>query len=207
MAIAVIDYGMGNLRSVVNAFSSVGARVVIARSPTDLPDCWGIVLPGVGAFKDGMVRLRDNGWIDALQREVMDKQKPFLGLCLGMQLMGSHGTEHGESEGLGWVPGEVVRLEGGERSLKIPHIGWNDVDISIDSRLFREIGESAIFYFLHSYHLRPDDRGVIAATCAYGVEFAAGVECGNLFGAQFHPEKSQRDGLRILQNFASVVST
>jgi len=205
VTIAVIDYGMGNLRSVVNAFIAVGADVEIARSPSDLLSCRGIVLPGVGAFKDGMVRLRENGWIDALQSEVFDVRKPFLGLCLGMQLMGSHGAEHGESQGLGWIPGDVVRLEEGKGSLKVPHIGWNDVDVAVGSRLFKDVGESAILYFLHSYHLRPDKNEAIAATCTYGVEFAAAVEVENLFGAQFHPEKSQKGGLKILQNFASVV--
>lgn len=205
MTIVVIDYGMGNLRSVVNAFSSVGADVEIARSPHDLVSCRGIVLPGVGAFRDGMVRLTDNGWIDALEVEVMDRKKPFLGLCLGMQLMGSRGTEHGAAEGLGWIPGDVLRLREADRSLRIPHIGWNDVSSKVDSRLFRELSDG-VFYFLHSYHLRPEHEGATAATCQYGDEFVAAVESENLFGAQFHPEKSQKDGLKILQNFASVTA-
>lgn len=188
----------------MNAFASIGAKVEIARSPEHLGAAGGIVLPGVGAFADGMIRLRTNGWIEALEREVVHEQKPCLGLCLGMQLMASRGTEHGDAEGLGWIPGEVVRL-GGDRSLKIPHVGWNDVKIVGESRLFKEMGEGGIFYFLHSYHLRLHDEKALVATCTYGDEFAAAVESNNLFGAQFHPEKSQKAGLKLLRNFVAEV--
>jgi glutamine amidotransferase len=204
MTIGVIDYGMGNLRSVVNAFGAVGASASVVRSPEELADYSGVVLPGVGAFKDGMTRLRSRGWIDPLEHEVLEKRKPFLGLCLGMQLMASRGNEHGDEEGLGWVPGRVARLSV-DPSMKIPHVGWNDVMIVRDGRLFRGMGESDIFYFLHSYHMHPHDEGVLVAKCSYGMEFAAAVEADNLFGAQFHPEKSQRAGLRFLENFAAEV--
>lgn len=205
MTIAVIDYGMGNLRSVVNAFGSIGAKVAIARSPEDLLTSEAIVLPGVGAFKDGMTRLDSGGWTQALHHHVIDQEKPFLGLCLGMQLMAAQGSEHGDAQGLGWIAGEVVRLEG-DASLKIPHVGWNDVRLVGPSRLFRDVGDRETFYFLHSYHLRPIEEHAVVATCTYGNEFVAAVESRNLFGAQFHPEKSQRSGLRILHNFASDVA-
>ena len=203
MTIAVIDYGMGNLRSVVNAFEAVGGDVEVARSPHDLSNAQGIVLPGVGAFHDGMTRLKGADWVAALHSQVIEKGKPFLGLCLGMQLMASRGTEHGVAQGLGWIDGEVVRLDGGNL-LKVPHVGWNDVSVVRDSRLFEGLGECGVFYFLHSYHLRLHQQRPLVGTCNYGEELTAAIESDNLFGVQFHPEKSQRAGLRILQNFVAM---
>jgi glutamine amidotransferase len=198
----IIDYAMGNLRSVQNAFRAIGCEASISSSPEDLRNAERIVLPGVGAFGDGMRNLREAGWIEPLEEEVLGKGKPFLGLCLGMQLLATEGMEHGLHEGLGWVPGRAKRLTGA--GLRVPHMGWNDVRFVEGTRLFDEHGESATFYFVHSYYLDPDDHSVVSGVCSYGIDFAATVERDNIFATQFHPEKSQKAGLTALRTFASL---
>lgn len=199
--IAVINYGMGNLSSVVNAFTALGHPVTTARGPDELRHADRIVLPGVGAFGDGMRNLRERGWVEAMETEVRQKGKPFLGICLGLQLLGAVGTEHGRHEGLGWLAGTVERLE--PAGLRVPHIGWNDVTFPAESRLFAGLDGAQAFYFVHSYALRPDDAGVVCGTCDYGGPFVAAVEVGNIQATQFHPEKSHKAGLAVLDNFAT----
>lgn len=202
--IAVINYGMGNLRSVVNAFTMIGAPVAVANGAEELRRATHIVVPGVGAFGDGMRNLRCGGWVEVLDEEVRRKGKPFLGICLGMQILARMGTEHGRHEGLGWVEGSALMLPPGEPPLRLPHIGWNDVRFVRPSRLYRDLGSSQTFYFVHSYALFPEDPTTTSGVCEYGKEFAASIEFGNVFATQFHPEKSHKAGLAVLKNFADT---
>lgn len=204
MQLAIIDYGMGNLRSVANAFDALGCAARITRDPRDLRQAERIVLPGVGAFGDGMQNLRQAGWIEALETEVRERGKPFLGLCLGMQLLAGLGTEHGQHAGLGWVPGTVVRIGGGDSALRVPHIGWNDVRCRTKDGLYVGCGEAQSFYFVHSYVFQPDDPRSVSGFCHYGSEFAASIELDNIYATQYHPEKSQKHGLAVLQNFLNL---
>jgi glutamine amidotransferase len=192
---------MGNLRSVVNAIEALGHQAVIASHPKALREATSIVLPGVGAFGDGMRLLEVNGWLEGLHCEVKAKGKPFLGLCLGMQLLGTSSTEHGEHQGLNWVPGVVQRLDSSDGAIRIPHVGWNDVRFVKDNGLYRNLGTERTFYFVHSYVLTPDDPSVVSGLSTYGGTFAASVEVDNICGTQFHPEKSQAAGLAVLRNF------
>src|SRR5215218_5094492 len=194
----IIDYSMGNLRSVVNAFRAVGADAVVSRDPDDLAGAPRIVLPGVGAFGDGMRNLRERGWVEPLEREVRDRGKPFLGLCVGMQLVASRGTEHGHHEGLGWIDATVDRLPA--NGIRVPHIGWNDVTIHNGTALFADV-DPPTFYFVHSYVVVAKDESVVSASCTYGIDFAAAIEADNVHATQFHPEKSQRSGLAVIRNF------
>ena len=202
--VTIVDCGMGNLQSVANAFEAVGALACIARTPEELSAAERIVLPGVGAFGHGMTKLREGGWVRKLEDEVRGKGKPFLGICLGMQLLASVGTEHGQHEGLNWITGEVRRMVCVEPSLRLPHIGWNDVRFVHSDGLYEGLGESQVFYFVHSYALNPDDGSVVSGVCNYGTEFAASIQKDNLYATQFHPEKSHRAGLAVLKNFARL---
>lgn len=202
--IAIIDYGMGNLRSVFNALQALGAEARVADEPSALREASGVILPGVGAFGDGMRNLRERGFIEELEKQVVSGGKPFLGLCLGLQLLGTTGFEHGENAGLGWIPGAVNRLQAPD-SLRVPHIGWNDVRFVQDDPLFAGLGPKADFYFVHSFMLVPEDPAVISGVCDYGVEFAASVRRDNICATQFHPEKSHKAGLTVLRNWAATL--
>ena len=200
--IGIVNYGMGNLRSVCNALSSLGASPFIAERPEDLPAAEAVILPGVGAFGDGMNNLRAAGWIEVLEQEVRQKGNPFLGICLGMQLLATTGTEHGTHPGLGWIPGVARRICPANPSLRLPHIGWNDVQPRRASKLF-PAQDPQVFYFLHGYVLAPEGQAgeAVTATCVYGEEFAATLEQDNILATQFHPEKSQQAGLSLLRRF------
>lgn len=201
MKIAIINIGMGNLTSVKNAFLCLGYEASTVNNPEELASADRIVLPGVGAFGDAMNRLKAGNWINALTEEVRERETPFLGICLGMQILGTIGREHGEHEGLGWVPGNVERLKV-TPPFRIPHIGWNDVVFAEKCCMYESMGDSGIFYFVHSYVLHPDDPSVITGTCDYCGKFAASIRTGNIWATQYHPEKSQKAGLRVLKNFA-----
>ena len=200
--ISIIDYGMGNVGSVKNAVEYLGYDVVIPKTKEDFEKSSHIILPGVGSFADGMKNLSQAGYIEILNEEVLTKKKPFLGLCLGLQILADIGEEGGLTKGLGWIKGKVSRFKI-EKSYKIPHIGWNDVTIKKNSILFNGI-EKPIFYFVHSFHFTPDDKSVISAEAEYGEKFVAGVEKNNIFGLQFHTEKSQQEGINTLDNFLSI---
>jgi glutamine amidotransferase len=202
--IAIIDYGMGNLGSVFNALQVLGFPAKIAAEPQDLHSARGIILPGVGAFGDGMRQLRERGFVDALEAEVRQQGKPFLGLCLGLQLLATKGFEHGENAGLGWIPGVVDRLTPAAEHvpLRVPHIGWNDVRFLRSDGLYAGAGAAQSYYFVHSFALRPDDPEVVSGVCDYGGEFVASVEWQNISATQFHPEKSHKMGLHLLKNWA-----
>ena len=201
--IAIIDYRMGNLRSVEKGFEHAGVNdVCVTDDPAVLAVADGIVLPGVGGFRDASANLRASGMWDVLLERVKGGT-PFLGICLGLQLLADVGLEDGEWAGLGLVPGTCERLPGG---VKIPHIGWNTVDYPRESPLFDGIDESTAFYFVHSYRLVPADESCIIGSVEYGVRFAAAVQFGPAaFAVQFHPEKSSTDGLHLLANFGNIV--
>ncbi|OUC13626.1 MAG: imidazole glycerol phosphate synthase subunit HisH [Alkalinema sp. CACIAM 70d] len=202
--VAVINYGMGNLRSVVNAFAAIGAPVTIAQSPEQLAQASHIVLPGVGAFGDGMKNLQEMGWIPSLETEVRAKGKPFLGICLGMQLLATLGTEHGDCKGLGWIDGIVERLPLTEPTLRIPHIGWNDVEFRQTDGLGQNLGDRRDFYFVHSYAFLDLPDEIVSGVTIHGCTFISSLHQDNLYAVQFHPEKSQKAGLMMLQNFIQV---
>jgi imidazole glycerol-phosphate synthase subunit HisH len=202
--VAIVDYGFGNLASVQHALEAVGAAADVVSDPAALPRYGRIVLPGVGAFGDGMRLLRERGWVEALHQEVQVEKKPFLGLCLGMQLLATTGLEHGETNGLGWIPGTTVSLRDLAPDVRLPHVGWNDATVVNGSLLFRDVGPSDDFYFVHSYVFVPTDERWVTARCEYGASFAAALEKENVFATQFHPEKSQRAGMKILENFSRV---
>ena len=199
--IAIVDYKMGNLRSVEKGFEHAGVSgVVVTDDPAVIEAADGIVLPGVGAFRDASANLRASG-VERVLRRAIGNGKPFLGICLGMQLLADFGFEEGEYTGLGLIPGVCDKLPAG---VKIPHIGWNTVEYPIDSPLFDGIAESTAFYFVHSYRLSPRDSSVIIGSTEYGVRFAAAVQLGNVYAVQFHPEKSSTMGLHLLSNFGRI---
>jgi imidazole glycerol-phosphate synthase subunit HisH len=200
--IAIVDYAMGNLRSVEKACESLGMPVQVTDKPEDLAAADGIIMPGVGSFGDAMRTLTETGMAEAVSGAVRDGM-PYLGICLGLQLLADVGEEDGEWQGLGLVGGRCVRLPS---TVKVPHMGWNQVRYSRPSRLFDGIGEGTDFYFVHSYYLRPSDPSVIIGVVDYGGEVPCAIARDNLFAVQFHPEKSGDVGLRLLRDFASIVS-
>jgi len=199
--IAIIDYGMGNLRSVAKGFEKMGIDARVTDSPRVVDDAPGVVLPGVGAFSDAMSNLRKLGLEEAVHRAVK-KGKPFLGICLGLQLLFESSEEWGTSEGLGVFPGRVRKLPPG---LKVPHMGWNTIKVQNPCPLFSDLPENAAFYFVHSYYVEPAEPSLAACTTDYGIEFTSVAARDNVFGIQFHPEKSSALGLRILQKFGGLV--
>ena len=200
MKTVVIDYGSGNLRSAAKALAAAGADVEVTADPAAVTAAERIVLPGVGAFADcraGLDRLP--GMVEALDQAVRRQGRPFLGICVGMQLMAERGLEHGRHEGLGWIAGEVVPLA--PRPVKIPHMGWNELHRTRDHPLLAGIAQDADVYFVHSYHLRLGDAGDLLADADYAGPVVAAIARDNMAGVQFHPEKSQATGLRLLANF------
>ncbi len=200
--IVVVDYGIGNLRSVEKALQQVGAEVLVSADPADLSAAQGVVLPGVGAFGDGMARLRAAGLVPALEGLVA-RGVPLLGICLGMQLLFEESEEMGTFAGLGLLPGCVRRFPQG---LRVPHIGWNQVHVVRPSPLLAGVPQDTYAYFVHSYCVIPADEETVLATTDYGGPYASVVGRGRVFGLQFHPEKSQEVGLRMLANFTGLTA-
>ena len=200
--IAIIDYGMGNLRSVEKALQSLGADCAILSRPRTLDRYTGVILPGLGAFGDAMVNLRREGWVEWI-RETVETRIPFLGICLGLQLLFSWSEEGDGAEGLGIVPGKVIKFPPAVGI--IPHMGWNQLKIASDTPLFSGIDRDSYVYFVHSYYVVPDRAEVIAATTDYGVDFVSAIVEDNIYGLQFHPEKSQAVGLQILHNYIEII--
>lgn len=206
--IVVVDYGMGNLHSVHKALESVGADVCVSNRPQDVDEAQGIVLPGVGSFAQGISALRTLNLIPALQKNVIERKKPFLGICLGMQLTAQRGEEHGPNDGLGWIDADVLALPI-EEGYKIPHMGWDDMTLVGQSRLFKdkELNSETTFYFVHSYHFVPRDTSIVTGRCRLGTQsIVASASFENIHLVQFHPEKSQKDGLKLLANFLEITS-
>ena len=201
MKVFLINYGMGNLSSVKNTLEKLGVDAVITDNPADLHEADKVILPGVGSFGEGMQRLSSAGWIQALNSFVSQEKKPILGICLGMQMLATTGHEGGITDGLGFVPGKVERLDNIGCQLRIPHVGWNDVAYTSDDMLFESIPSASDFYFVHSYAFIPNNQSHLIATASYGVEITAAVRNGNVYGCQFHPEKSSKAGRHLLNNF------
>lgn len=202
--ISIIDYGVGNLRSVEKAFNYIGCEAAVSSDREFILNSDGVVLPGVGAFAEAMDRLRDAGMVEVVKEAVAAK-KPFLGICLGLQLLFDRSEEGGENvEGLGILKGEVRQfpLNAG---LKVPHMGWNTLAFQTDCPLFKNLSPNPYVYFVHSFYLRAEDQDVVSATARYGTEFHAAVWSGNIYATQFHPEKSGSVGLQILKNFAAAI--
>ena len=199
--VAIIDYGLGNLRSVAGAIEHLGYTARISSRVEDLAQAERLILPGVGAFGDGMKHLRERGLIEPLSRLVLEQHKPILGICLGAQLLAKESEEFGHHEGLGWVDASVVRLAPRDPTLKIPHVGWDELQQVHASPLFHHVPQEALFYYVHSFHVRCTNPAVVIGRCDYGMPFVAAYQQDHIFGTQFHPEKSQQHGLQVLRNF------
>ncbi len=203
--IAVIDYGMGNLRSVQKGFERVGFKAVVTRDLGQIQAARGVVLPGVGAFSACMENLGNFGLIEPI-RDIVRQQRPFLGICLGFQLLFSESEEFGKQRGLDLFSGKVVGFRA-DGELKVPHMGWNRLEKKNDSRFLEGISGGEYVYFVHSFHVVPDDGSIVATTTDYGASFVSSIATDRLFACQFHPEKSQELGLRILANFGRFASS
>lgn len=200
--IAIIDYDAGNLKSVEKALVSLGEETIITRNFSEILGADKVILPGVGAFGDAMAQLKKYE-LDKVVHEVAEKETPLLGICLGLQLMFESSEETPGVEGLHLLDGHIHRIPDAE-GIKIPHIGWNSLEFPKESRLFKGIADQAYVYFVHSYYLKAADEAIVAATTEYSTHIHAAVEHGNIFACQFHPEKSSKVGLQILQNFAKL---
>lgn len=200
--IAIVDYGMGNLKSVSKAFEHLGHPVTITRDPRVLSEATHVVLPGVGAFPDGMNNLERFGLLEPL-RQVIETGKPFLGICLGLQLLFTESEEFGLHRGMDVIAGRVIRFHPSRSAhLKVPHMGWNSLKIKQNAPILNSIEDGAAVYFVHSYYVVPENSRLVCTQTDYGVPFASSILSGNIFACQFHPEKSQAVGLRLLENFA-----
>jgi glutamine amidotransferase len=205
--ITIIDYGMGNLRSVQKGFERLGFDARVTAEPGDVARAGKLVLPGVGAFRDCMENLRTGGFVEPIRRHI-EAGRPFLGICLGLQLLFTESEEFGRHQGLGIIPGRVVRFPAEMRQrgeeLKVPHMGWNQIAVRRDAPIFKGVADGSSVYFVHSYYVVPEDDGVVATVTDYGVPFCSSIWKENVMATQFHPEKSQAVGLRILKNFGDM---
>lgn len=197
--VCILDFSSGNVGSVANLFRTLVGDVAVSNDPSVMKAATHIVLPGVGSFGAAMERIREHIPMDVLKREIFESRKPFLGICVGLQVLADKGLEFGEHRGLGWIPGVVKRMDAG--SLPLPHIGWNDISICRDSPILSGLPTHSDFYFVHSYVFVPMLPSDVLATCTYGVEFPCVIGRGNIFGVQFHPEKSQKTGRLVIENF------
>ena len=202
--VAIVEYGMSNLDSVTRAIEYCGATPLVTNQPRDLAKATHIVLPGVGAFNVGMANLRARGFEEALNEHVIHKAIPFLGICLGMHFLANKGHEMMETPGLGWIEGEVLRLKSSTSEEKVPHIGWNGIDFAKPSPLLAQIESGKDFYFVHSFHFACDNPDHILTTTPYCGKFVSAVNRDNIFGVQFHPEKSQKVGFQMIRNFLAL---
>lgn len=201
MTIAIVDYGAGNLASVAAAVEKVGFSAIVSANPDELRGASKLILPGVGAFGDGMKNMHERGLVDILNALVLDHKVPILGICLGFQLIAKSSCEFGSHEGLGWIDAEVVPMAPDDEALRVPHVGWNELYQKRPSALFEGIEDEALFYYVHSYKLVSSSQDVVIGECDYGGRFTSAVQQDNIFAVQFHPEKSQLDGLALLKNY------
>ena len=201
--LGIINYGMGNVKSVHNAFELLGKESKIIENPTDLEHVDAIVLPGVGSFADGMKNLQNMGFLEQIEKQVIKNKKPYLGICLGLEFLARKSFEGGESKGFGWIDGDIKKIITGDSKLNVPHIGWNDTTIMKKDGIFKEIINPA-YYYVHSYYLEldnPNDK-IISSICEYGnTRIISSIQMDNIFAVQFHPEKSQSEGIKLLKNF------
>ena len=200
--VAVIDYDAGNIRSVEKAVSALGGQAVVTRNPKEILSADHVILPGVGAFGDAMEKLHKYELAEVI-REVTERKTPFLGICLGLQLLFESSEESGGVEGLGILKGRILKIPEAD-GLKIPHIGWNSLSLQHQGKLFQGIADQAFVYFVHSYYLQAQEEQIVKAKTEYGVQIHASVECDQVFACQFHPEKSSAVGLKILENFTKI---
>jgi glutamine amidotransferase len=198
-AVVVVDYGLGNLRSVAGAVTKLGFEVVVSCRPDDLEGAAKLILPGVGAFGDGMRLLDERGLIPVLNRLVIEERRPILGVCLGAELMARSSDEFGQHQGLGWIDASVTRIDGSV--VRVPHVGWNALHQTAAHRMFADVPQDALFYFVHSYHIVCDRPETAVGVTDHGSPLTAAFARDNIWGTQFHPEKSQRHGLTLLGNF------
>ena len=203
--ITIIDYGAGNIKSIRNMLKKIGVESIISNNPEEIAVANKLILPGVGHFDFGMQNLRKSGLIDVLNRSVLEKKTPLLGICLGAQLLGNS-SEEGVEKGLGWIDMENIKFDTQkmESQLKVPHMGWNQVTIEQESTLFNNLEQEARFYFVHSYHMKPNNSSSPLASTNYGYSFTSAVEYDNIYGVQFHPEKSHKFGMQLLKNFSKL---
>tara|TARA_Y100000389_G_scaffold178739_1_gene192175 strand:- start:8209 stop:8850 length:642 start_codon:yes stop_codon:yes gene_type:complete len=201
--IKIVDYGMGNIRSVKNAFELLNNKVEIINDPSEIKNADGIILPGVGAFGNAIKNLQELKLIEPIKEAVIKQKVPLLGICLGMQLLADKSEERGTYEGLSLIPGNICKIPM-KVGYRLPHIGWNEVNIKLKDPLFQNINDKGSFYFVHSYKFQCDDEYVVATT-NYGQNINAAVQKGNVFGVQFHPERSQRKGLYLINNFVNYI--
>ncbi len=201
--ITIVDYGMGNLGSIQNMLKHLGVKSTITSDAAAVRQAKKLILSGVGAFDNGMKNLHDLGLISELENKVLRQKTPLLGICLGMQLL-SRKSEEGTRPGLGWVGADTVRFRITDSKLKVPHMGWNLVQVKKNSGLFHDIPPEPQFYFVHSYHVVCDSPDIVASLTVHGYEFVSAIEQNNIMGVQFHPEKSHKFGMKVLQNFAQL---
>ena len=204
MGTLIIDYGMGNLLSVKRAIEKCRGDVYTSDNPNDIYNAERIILPGVGAFKDGMINLQKKGWVEKIKEATLKNEIPLLGICLGMQLLANKGFEVEETKGLGLIKGEVRLLKSIDNLEKIPHVGWNEVEIINNSYIFDEINNGTDFYFVHSYQFIPEGSNNIITKTPYCGGFVSSIQENNIYGVQFHPEKSQKSGFKIIENFLKL---
>jgi glutamine amidotransferase len=202
--IVIVDYGMGNLRNVQKGFERIGMEARLTRNKGEIERAWAIVLPGVGAFKDCMENLERHGLVEPLLRSI-EKGKPYLGICLGLQILFSDSEEFGSHPGLDVIKGKVVRFKA-DPEHKVPHMGWNTVTVEREVEMLRGVENGDFFYFVHSYYVVPEEKQWISTWTDYGISFVSSVSRENIFATQFHPEKSQQKGLRILENFVRSIA-
>ena len=203
--VVIIDYGLGNLRSVLGAVEKVGFEGRVSHDVADIEQATHLILPGVGAFGDGIANLEARQLIAPLHKAVIEERKPILGICLGAQLLARDSEEFGMHQGLGWIPASVRRIAPPDPALRVPHVGWNGLQQCRPLSLFADVPDGALFYFVHSYHIVCDDPAAIAGECHYGSPMTAVIQHHNVYGTQFHPEKSQLHGLTLLRNFLTRV--
>jgi len=202
--VVIVNTGAGNLFSLEKVLSQLNTSVKISAHPSDIANADKIILPGVGHFETAMSTMRSDGSIDALNEAALHKRKTILGICLGMQMMAKE-SEEGETSGLGWIDAKVTKLKvSDQQRYKVPHICWNGITVKADCALTRDISADSLYYFLHAYCVQPADKKTIAATTTYESEFPSVINAGNLYGVQFHPEKSHQAGLRLLENFIRI---
>ena len=208
MNVTIVDYNSGNISSVINSFKEVAQNKVNIEITSDLSKIKSadkIVLPGQGSFKSCVDALNNiDGLVDSLNDFAINNKKPLFGICVGLQMFADIGYEETETKGLGWISGKVIKIDNQDRKYKLPHIGWNQINIIKESKIFKDIKNSSHMYFVHSYEFIPNDKNVISATTDYSTKIVCSVEKENLFGTQFHPEKSDKIGLQIIQNFINL---
>jgi len=200
--ICILDYGSGNVRSVKNLIEYLGYSVIVSNDKQDIKKSSHLILPGVGAFGSAIVNIKNKIPLSTVEGEVFDRNKPFLGICVGMQVLSDTGYEYGEHQGLGWIKGKVDKLD--SKQLPLPHIGWNDVIVKSEEPLFFGLDNNLDFYFVHSFRFIPDDDTLISSNVNYGTTFCSSIQMANIFGVQFHPEKSQKAGEILMKNFLEL---